>query len=901
MHLLTKSFKNLILLLIGLVTGIIVSQNETNNWYFGNKSGLSFNNGKLNVLTDGNMNTIAGCSSISDMNGNLLFYTNGASVWNKNHLLMDNGTNLAGDTNNTQTSIIVPKPNNENIFYVFTTRQQPSISPFFTPGVFYSEIEFSTTFPLGKVTIKNIRLTQSSTERITAIHNATTNTINVIAFGSESAQLGTAMDTFFIFNVTENGVIRTPTLSKQQTTVSSAGAMKISPDGQKIAVADYESRTIYLYNFDVETSTITFDKGLLADLFFTPIKPYGVEFSPDSNTLYFSGKNAPNTSYIIKFGFKMPDSDEGKIIVATSSDYDFGSLQLATNGKIYIANYIQNNPLQSIDHISVINNPDDKLDVGFKPLEIKLSTGESFKGLPNFIPSFLRNRIITENKCVSETLNFSLDAYAPIDSVFWEFGDGTTSTLLNPDYQYSNPGTYIIKATISINNHPTYLYKEIEVYSLPQMNANHTLMQCDSDNDGISFFNLTNIEDNISNPKHLNYTFSFYFSMDDALNDLNKISNPEIFENTSNPQELFVKIISPEGCNTIRNFFLETSYSKLGEIQDFYTCASPNDIENSQNGVFNLRHKEDDIRNQFNIPVTSNLKFYSSYQDAQTTTNKLNSNYSSSSSTIWVRIENNDLGCFGIEPIKLIVNTPLELNIEDSYTICDPSLQSTINLDGGISNNSWEWKDKDGNILSTVREFKITKSGKYSLSVNKTENNLECFVTKKFNVYESGIPLIKEIKAENYQISVIVNGTSNYEYSLDNLSFSGEGLNHRFFNVSAGVYTVYIRDKNYCEPTISTKVSLIGFPKYFTPNNDGINDIWQIEGVTKDLYTYANITIFDRYGKYLYGMDLAKNQQGWNGQYNGALLMATDYWFKATFIDKENTIYNKIGHFSLKQ
>ena len=111
----------------------------------------------------------------------------------------------------------------------------------------------------------------------------------------------------------------------------------------------------------------------MADLFFTPIKPYGIEFSQDSNTLYFSGKNLPSTSYLIKFGLILPDSDEGRIVVATSTQYDFGSLQLASNGKIYVANYVQNDPLQSLDHISVINNPEDKNDVEFKPLSFKLA------------------------------------------------------------------------------------------------------------------------------------------------------------------------------------------------------------------------------------------------------------------------------------------------------------------------------------------------------------------------------------------------------------------------------------------------------------------------------------------------------------------------------------------------
>ena len=128
-------------------------------------------------------------------------------------------------------------------------------------SVYNSEIEFSNQFPLGKVTIKNVRLTQSSTERITAIHDASNNAIKVITFGSESAQLGTPMDTFYIFNVTENGIIRTPIISKQQATVSSAGAMKISPNGKIIAMADYESRNIYIYFNNI--SILEFDNNFL--------------------------------------------------------------------------------------------------------------------------------------------------------------------------------------------------------------------------------------------------------------------------------------------------------------------------------------------------------------------------------------------------------------------------------------------------------------------------------------------------------------------------------------------------------------------------------------------------------------------------------------------------------------
>ena len=71
--------------------GFMYSQSQTNHWNFGKQAGLNFNNGMVNVMTDSEMDTPAGSASISDKLGNLLFYTNGQTVWNKNHTIMENG------------------------------------------------------------------------------------------------------------------------------------------------------------------------------------------------------------------------------------------------------------------------------------------------------------------------------------------------------------------------------------------------------------------------------------------------------------------------------------------------------------------------------------------------------------------------------------------------------------------------------------------------------------------------------------------------------------------------------------------------------------------------------------------------------------------------------------------
>ncbi|HKK12847.1 MAG TPA: hypothetical protein VJ945_08435, partial [Flavobacteriaceae bacterium] len=348
----------------------MLSQSETNNWYFGDEAGLNFANARVSLLTNGKMNTIAGCSTISDTEGNLLFYTNGQTVWNKNHVKMDNGDGLAGDINNTQTSIIIPKPNDETKYYIFTTRGTPSSSPLVTPGLFYSEVEISSSYPLGKVTTKNHRLTASSTGRITAIHDAQNDIIKVIAFGSQS-ESGAPNNTFYVFDVTQNGVVvpaHTTTISEN---ISSEGAMKISPNGKFIALVDYENRHFYLYSFNISDSSISLTKHFHTDLLFTPLNPYGVAFSQDSEIVFFTSKNIP-ASYSILFRYVINSNDmfNAKVGIASSSDYDFGSLQLARNGKIYMANYIMNDPLMSIDHISVINDPENPDNSDFQALNI---------------------------------------------------------------------------------------------------------------------------------------------------------------------------------------------------------------------------------------------------------------------------------------------------------------------------------------------------------------------------------------------------------------------------------------------------------------------------------------------------------------------------------------------------
>ena len=100
---------------------LLFSQGEANIWYFGQNAGIDFNSGSPVALYNGQMSTLEGCAVMSTNSGQLLFYTDGVTVWDRTHQVMPNGTGLLGNFSSTQSGIIVPNPTDSTIFYIFTT------------------------------------------------------------------------------------------------------------------------------------------------------------------------------------------------------------------------------------------------------------------------------------------------------------------------------------------------------------------------------------------------------------------------------------------------------------------------------------------------------------------------------------------------------------------------------------------------------------------------------------------------------------------------------------------------------------------------------------------------------------------------------------------------------------
>lgn len=354
-----------------------IAQNETAYWFFGTNGGLRFVDDVSDpvVVTGSAMSAFEGCAVISDVNGQLLFYTDGTSVWNKNHQPTPNGFGLLGSSSATQAAVIVPRPGS-NRYYIFTA---PALENTFNnenDGIRFTEVDMSLDGGLGDVIAdtKNTLLITPACEKITA--SRTADGAGYWALGHEWNS-----NRYFAFKITSGGVDMNPVISAVGTphdnsTLNMAGYMKASPDGKKIGVSIQSKNMGEVLDFDPAT-------GQLSNPVSLPISnlAYGFEFSPDSKRAYI-GSN-PLYQYDLTAGDANAIQASQQIIGNTSSSYV--ALQLARNGKIYVVR-----PYDSM--MGVIHAPNLSGDAcNYVDSELSLSPGSNQYGLPSFIQTNLIN------------------------------------------------------------------------------------------------------------------------------------------------------------------------------------------------------------------------------------------------------------------------------------------------------------------------------------------------------------------------------------------------------------------------------------------------------------------------------------------------------------------------------
>ncbi len=522
---------------------------------------------------------------------------------------------------------------------------------------------------------------------------------------------------------------------------------------------------------------------------------------------------------------------------------------------------------------------------------------------------------VTSEITICENENASLSIVTNAGVAFqWQVSTNEISfTDLPENATYSG----VNSATLTINNVSAamdgYIYRvmlskagnvcgsqsgetTLHINPLPPV-VTQTLVQCDTGPapDGITLFNLSQADSMFTNGS-TDISLEYYETIADAESGAAPLNNA--YTNISSPQQIVVKVTNAvSGCS---------NFSRLNLVANILPSPVVNlpeqcDTDGIEDGFY-----------EFNLtgPFGATVRYYETETDALLEQNEISnpSSYVNTSAyqtqTIFVRHETaND--CASISLLNIVVKPLPDINANldlEPHVVCVNSLIFTTTIDAALQDGSapedysYQWF-YEGTAIPGATGYTHTLSteGTYSVLVTNSDG---CTKIRTVPVIASSSAIIESVSTteflDNNSVTVTLteNSYGNYVYSLDYPNAYQES--NVFTNVRPGFHTVYVKDMNGC--TVTTQlISVLGIPKYFTPNGDGYHDTWNIQGVGYAFHPNTITYIYDRYGKLL--KQLSASGAGWDGTFNGAALPSNDYWY--VIVMDDGRIFR--GHFALKR
>ena len=549
-------------------------------------------------------------------------------------------------------------------------------------------------------------------------------------------------------------------------------------------------------------------------------------------------------------------------------------------------------------------------------------------------PIIITKQPTNQSQCLLQNATFSIASNA--DGYQWQLSTdgGTTWNSLanNTTYTGTNTASLLITKISTTQNAHQYrvlLNKTnsdcglisaaatLAILPLPVLNSAITIVQCDDDTDGVSTFNLTEKNSFVS-ANYSNETFTYYTTLAGAntKNPAALISNPIAYTSATN--SIWTRVENANGCFNVGQLNLMVSTTQINSTfnRTFEVCddyIDPNNDDKDGISIFDFTPITTDIQSL--LPASSSnysIKFYGTEVDALAETNPIlnTSNYRNTTPNqqqIWVRVENNfDNSCFGLGAyITLQVNPTPNIDPNNNHTsdkiVCLNLPNVFAKLDAGLIGNTpfsaytYLWtKDNIAVPGETNDTLEVNKVGVYTLTVSTQKN---CRSSRTIKVTSSDIAHLDSITVQDLSdhntITVNSTGQGNYEYSLDLPNGPFQELNF-FDHVPSGIHDVFINDTKGCG-VLKKTISVLGVPAFFSPNNDGYNDYWNVRGVNETLNKGAQIFIYDRYGKVI--KQILPSSNGWDGTYTGNPMPQDDYWYSLKLEDGRESK----GHFSLKR
>ena len=480
------------------------------------------------------------------------------------------------------------------------------------------------------------------------------------------------------------------------------------------------------------------------------------------------------------------------------------------------------------------------------------------------------------------------DALSEINSI------QNSSNYTNLGSPFSQP--IFIRIDSQLNNSCIGLGHHItlQTESIPIVNP-YEVRGCDADGDGVFSFDTSQLETDFLNG--VNNVILEYRDQNNLVLS-NPLPNPLV--TSGETIQVFIQNNTVAACSFSSTItFIVDIKPQAYAIDDSLTTACDDETDPlTQDGFFAFN------TSGFQTTILGEQTgVYVEYfdEDNLPLPSSLPNPFVSDSQIITAKVVNeNNPNCFTTVsiPFKVLPTPKIVLQGEDQY-VCIDNLSYLITLNAGfvneifIASHTYQWYLNQAPIPNaTGYSVLINQSGTYSVEVTSIDG---CSKTRTIQVFDSQKAIIEEIIVNDMidQNSIVVNvsGLGNYVYSIDGVTYQESTI---FTDVLPGIVTVYVKDLYNCG-IVTQEVNVLSIPKFFTPNADSYNDVWNLKGVTRVYNVNSKIAIFDRYGKLIY--QFIPVNGGWDGTYNGRPLPSDDYWYLIQLEDGRT----KKGHFALKR
>lgn len=394
-----------------------------------------------------------------------------------------------------------------------------------------------------------------------------------------------------------------------------------------------------------------------------------------------------------------------------------------------------------------------------------------------------------------------------------------------------------------------------------------------------SAFDLTLISDEI-NALNLNI-IDFYKSKRDALKLKNPIKNPTSYA-AGNGSRVYILTENAHNRQAILNLDL------LITRVEFETLEVKNCVNSNHEVTYAIADLKDLIIDENTLDFEQNISFFNHYDDAANNENIITSDtllttLNNLPQHIFYRVDDL-ISSSTVSEIILEKTDPVILNTPEQYISMCLNHQNSVELTPNITNTNpaleYEWSTGATTPTIDISQKDVSENEIYIVDIYNTEALQPSITTQVFFVEASEKPEISYTlnDKENFSIEITAEGIGEYVYALNDSEFQESPV----FDVPNPTNTIYVKDLNGCGIT-SLAFETLNFPDFFTPNNDGYNDMWMIKGSQNQLNSVIAIDIYDRNGKHI--QKLKPGHLSWDGTSNGKQMPSSDYWYRVEFKD----------------